>query len=248
MNRAPMIMLLTLASAFVAAVGLAGTEPPPHLLMRPLASTAVLERGKVVFHLACSPCHGSDGRGKGPLSANLLRPPTDLTRGVFTNRSTMCGELPLDFDLYHTVSSGIHNTAMPSFDDIAPEDRLAIVEFIKSIAPKFRDSSWYPIIPVEFDEQIPADAESIARGRAVYLKAKCDVCHGPEGKGDGVSVGRVNAMGKEMVRSDLTNRSDYRFSVDVQDLYRIFSSELDARKLSHSERWDLSNYVWSLRK
>lgn len=249
MNRAASIAAILLGSAFFTILGLAGTEPPsPHLCMRPLASPAVLEHGKVMFHLACSPCHGSDGKGNGPLAANLVRHPTDLTRGVFSNRSTLSGELPIDFDIYHTLSGGIHNTAMPLFQSIAPDDRLAIVEFIKSLAPRFRDTFRFPIISVDFDKQIPPDAESIARGRTAYLKVRCDYCHGPDGQGDGVSVGRVNISGKEMVRSDLTNKSDYRFSTDVRDLYRIFSSELGANKLTNSERWDLSNYVWSLRR
>ncbi|MBS1904916.1 MAG: c-type cytochrome [Bacteroidetes bacterium] len=242
------LVSVAMVLASVRGVGFASvTDPPEHLKMRPLADIKIIDRGRTVFRLSCAPCHGTGGKGDGPMAANMVRVPTDLTKGVFANRSTICGELPLDYDIYHTVTSGIHNTAMPSFSSLSPEDRLAILEFIRSIAPKFRDTFWYPIIPVDFDDQVPMDAESITRGKAVYIQAKCGSCHGPEGKGDSPAVGVPNTLGKVMVKSDLTNRSDYRFSTDVRDLYRIFSSELDARKLSPHERWDLSNYVWSLR-
>lgn len=31
------------------------------------------------FHAYCSPCHGRDGKGGGPVAAALKRPPSDLT-------------------------------------------------------------------------------------------------------------------------------------------------------------------------
>jgi mono/diheme cytochrome c family protein len=35
--------------------------------------------GKMEFQSSCAACHGSDGRGKGPISAELKVPPADLT-------------------------------------------------------------------------------------------------------------------------------------------------------------------------
>jgi mono/diheme cytochrome c family protein len=39
----------------------------------------VLDRGKAEYHSSCAPCHGSDGKGTGPVSAGLKVPPPDLT-------------------------------------------------------------------------------------------------------------------------------------------------------------------------
>ena len=39
----------------------------------------VLDRGKAEYHSSCAPCHGSDGKGTGPVSAGLKVPPSDLT-------------------------------------------------------------------------------------------------------------------------------------------------------------------------
>ena len=39
----------------------------------------VLDPGKAEYHSSCAPCHGSDGKGTGPVSAGLKVPPPDLT-------------------------------------------------------------------------------------------------------------------------------------------------------------------------
>ena len=39
----------------------------------------VLDPGKAEYHSSCAPCHGSDGKGTGPVSTGLKVPPPDLT-------------------------------------------------------------------------------------------------------------------------------------------------------------------------
>jgi len=38
-----------------------------------------VDEGKIEFLSSCAPCHGTDGKGKGPTSAALKTPPPDLT-------------------------------------------------------------------------------------------------------------------------------------------------------------------------
>ena len=40
---------------------------------------AVLDPGKAEYRSSCAPCHGMDGRGNGPVSAELKVPPPALT-------------------------------------------------------------------------------------------------------------------------------------------------------------------------
>lgn len=35
--------------------------------------------GKMMYNNYCAPCHGTDGKGGGPVAAALKQPPTDLT-------------------------------------------------------------------------------------------------------------------------------------------------------------------------
>ena len=38
-----------------------------------------LHMGVIEYEISCLPCHGLDGRGKGPEAGNLHKPPSDLT-------------------------------------------------------------------------------------------------------------------------------------------------------------------------
>ena len=66
-----------------AAFGQQSTQDKPFSLLSPSLY------GVDNFHSYCSPCHGRDGKGNGPVTAALKRPPSDLTllakrnRGVF---------------------------------------------------------------------------------------------------------------------------------------------------------------------
>lgn len=48
-------------------------------------STAVHDNGSALFRAYCSPCHGVDARGTGPVAEHLRRPPPDLTQLAFGN-------------------------------------------------------------------------------------------------------------------------------------------------------------------
>jgi len=79
------LMGLTFAGAIAIATGSAqqSTETKPFSLLSPSLY------GVDNFHDYCSPCHGRDGAGHGPVAAALTTPPTDLTllarknKGVF---------------------------------------------------------------------------------------------------------------------------------------------------------------------
>jgi mono/diheme cytochrome c family protein len=43
------------------------------------AQAETFDIGKSEFQSSCASCHGADGKGKGPVSEQLKRPPSDLT-------------------------------------------------------------------------------------------------------------------------------------------------------------------------
>ena len=59
-----------------------------------LAAVACVDReerhvaGSDLYRQYCSACHGSDGKGQGPLAASLKTPPADLTRIAERNGGT----------------------------------------------------------------------------------------------------------------------------------------------------------------
>jgi len=218
------------------------------------ASQLILDRGRKMFLVSCAPCHGADGSGNGPIAANLRSKPRDLTRGIYMNRSTASGQLPTDYDLYRTITTGLHNTAMPSFRQMAPGDRWAIVQYIKTFSPRFTDSTEYPIDVINVGTEVLPSPQSLARGRALYLQMQCTSCHGIRGQGDGPAAGTLTDDFRNQIwPTDLTNPSDFKFGRSVLDIFRIFSTGLNgtpmpsfAETLSDTDRWHLANYVWSL--
>ena len=75
-------------------------------------------RGAVVYRSDCASCHGSLGRGDGPMAAGLNPRPADLTTAALRSAS------PLDY--YHRITIGVAGTAMPAFETrLSPADRWA---------------------------------------------------------------------------------------------------------------------------
>jgi len=89
----------------------------------------VLERGAELFRVNCSMCHGSGGRGDGPVGDRLVadgyaRPP-DLLAAATQDRS--------DGSMFWIISNGV--VVMPQFNLLLPEDdRWAIVQYLRFLA------------------------------------------------------------------------------------------------------------------
>jgi mono/diheme cytochrome c family protein len=91
---------------------------------QPAATATPLQSGKAVYEQRCAYCHGTSGRGDGPVAASLHPRPLDFTAGRFKLRTTESGSLPTDDDLNRTILEGIPGTSMPgwrgrlSIDDV----------------------------------------------------------------------------------------------------------------------------------
>ncbi len=218
-------------------------------------SKEVIERGKMVYNYVCAPCHGKDGKGDGVVNSTIFIKPRNFTDGVFKFRSTETGSLPTDADLYKSITLGFHNTAMPSFLDLSPEDRYAVMAYIKTFSGRFSDTKEYPLKTVEPTGKIPLSPESIAKGREIYLKMKCWECHGASGKGDGPAAkqGFVDNWGNKILIPDLTNPNEVKRASSVEEIYLVFTTGLDGSPmpsykdvLTNEERWHLTNYIYAL--
>ena len=91
---------------------------------------------------------------------------------------------------------------------------------------------------------IPRSAESIARGRQLFAK-DCAVCHGAEGRGDGVAAAALPRR-----PDDLSKIAAPPIFPDGVVAYRIINGVkmMPAFKstLNENEIWDLLNFIRSL--
>ena len=86
-------------------------------------TSSVMATGQRLYEVYCALCHGSDGKGKGPVSAKFI-PPPDLTLDVFRKRP--------DGFLYQTIKDG--GPIMPGQGDVLfAEERWAIVHHLRRL-------------------------------------------------------------------------------------------------------------------
>jgi len=91
---------------------------------------ALIEKGKKLFETTCSSCHGTEGKGDGPAGVALNPKPRNfhLVEGWKNGRKVT--------EIYNTVQKGILTSGMPGFDYLAPSDRIAIIQLIRSWMPE----------------------------------------------------------------------------------------------------------------
>jgi mono/diheme cytochrome c family protein len=172
----------------LAAIGLVGLaacayyEVPrfqsDQVLGRVAVPAATLNRGAAAFMRSCRPCHGALGDGRGPQAVGMDPPPRDLRLGVIAFASVPAGSLWRDEDVVRIVRAGLAGTGMRAWNDIPDDDLAAIVQFMKTLSPRFRDERPDEPIAISPDPWAGREADGAARGRVVYHGlGRCQSCH-----------------------------------------------------------------------
>ena len=159
-------------------------------------------KGKELYDLRCSVCHGEQGAGDGIAADRLYPRPRDFTLGLFKYK-TSPGTLPArDEDLFNTIKYGLNATGMPGWSKLITDEQ------IQSLIPVLKrfdiSATWSPeeAEDEDFDEdglylkddfikiteieplngQIPYSDDSIAKGKIAFKP--CYECHGTEARGN----------------------------------------------------------------
>lgn len=137
----------------------------------PLAPSAApdLARGAALYATQCSGCHGTTGRGDGPLAANLTPKPVNFTDVARARERSV-------FGLYQVVTQGLDGTSMPSFAALPDADRWALAFTVGQFAFPASQSdagkaSWEG--KPQFRETLP-NLESLVSQRPAVLAASSD--------------------------------------------------------------------------
>jgi mono/diheme cytochrome c family protein len=93
----------------------------------PIATDATsVARGTEFFMINCQMCHGATGEGNGPIAANILNKPANLTLDVTQSKS--------DGSLFLTISNGVLGRMPPMNENLTVRDRWDLVNFIRTLA------------------------------------------------------------------------------------------------------------------
>ena len=188
---------------------------------------SLLQRGRAVYAKYCVGCHGEQGDGNGPAAARLITKPRDFTKGIYKFRSTDSGSLPLDSDLHRTITDGLSRVSMPGFPLMPEQEKVAVIEYIKSFYPNWdKEKDQRKIVPVTAAPTDLAEPERVLRGRIVYLAMQCGKCHGSDGAGTGATqTDYTDAWGNPQKPLDFT-RGRLKGGDNPEDIFRTFHTGL----------------------
>jgi cytochrome c oxidase cbb3-type subunit I/II len=209
-------------------------------------------RGKALYQRYCVFCHGPHGDGQGESAPYLDPKPRDFTKAVFKCRSTPSGSLPLDSDLYSTISRGIHASGMPSWNPLLRQERADLVAYIKTFSSEFQEEK--PGEPVEIPPEPPSTPESIKRGADLFQSMNCWSCHGKDGRGHGPSAASLtDSKGYPIAPFDFTSGPRFKCGDTDRDMFRDLVTGLDgtpmpsfATAMTADQRWDVVHYIRGL--
>jgi len=81
-------------------------------------------KGKELYDLRCSVCHGDEGAGDGVAADRLYPRPRDFTLGMFKYK-TSPGTIPVrDEDLFDTIKFGLTGTGMPGWSKLMTDEQI----------------------------------------------------------------------------------------------------------------------------
>ena len=93
----------------------------------PITSDATsIARGQELFMINCQMCHGPGAQGNGPIAANLINQPANLTLPLTQTKS--------DGALFLTISNGVLGRMPPMNENLTVRDRWDLVNFIRTLA------------------------------------------------------------------------------------------------------------------
>jgi mono/diheme cytochrome c family protein len=118
--------------------------------------------------------------------------------------------------------------------------------------PDFSKNTWE--LPKDADKTpnpVPSSAESIAKGKELYMertKGNCVFCHGETGAGNEANMPRLRRK-----PADLTNKERMTAMTDGEVYWKITKGitgimPAGEKRMTEEERWNVVNYVRTLAK
>ncbi len=141
-------------------------DPPP-------LDPSQIERGFVLYHNQCVPCHGAPGIAPGDAGKGMLPLPTNLAESA---RELTAGEI------FWVLRNGIKMTGMPAWQfRFGDEELWAIVAFVKHL-PSLSPQDYREMARALEGKSYPPSPRAAKggdpnRGKVALLQYACATCH-----------------------------------------------------------------------
>ena len=174
--------------------------------------------GRDSFQQYCAPCHGTSGRGDGPVASALRARPADLTTLARRNGGAFPGDRVRDFVTGTGRTLAAHGTTeMPIWGQMfrAFESDARVRERMVNL--------------VTYIESLQAPSTGVDDTGSRLFRTYCASCHGTTGRGDGPMAMELRRMPPDLTQ--FTRRNGGVFP--SEQVYRI----VDGREvISHGNR------------
>jgi len=201
---------------------------------RPLENDNTISAGRRIFERRCAVCHGERGDGNGSKAEELFTRPRDFTPGVYKFRSTPSGSLPMDEDIYTSISAGVRGTGMLPWFGLSREEKWAVTYYIKTFSERFEEEE--SDFPVATPEITVFPAELVDRGRLVFEQAKCSECHGKEGRGNGSKANELKDDWSYPIKPRDFTSEKFKRGASMEDIFLTVTTGLDGTPMaSHGD-------------
>lgn len=131
--------------------------------------TELVERGRALYRIQCSSCHGLEGEGRKAPDGELRGPSLEGSGGAAAYYYLTTGRMPL------ANSEEIPRRKPPAYTD---EEIDALIAYVASLGDG-------PSVP-----DVDVTAGDVAEGGEIY-RANCAACHSATGAGGALSYGRA---------------------------------------------------------
>jgi len=154
-----------------------------------LAEPPLAYEGRRLYVSYCQLCHGTDGKGAGPLAKAMKISPADLTTTIRVRSDAILTKIITGEGGPTITGRDRHNLisdAMPEWKDIFSKTQIkSLIAYLRFISRSKHKLAGDPKVGLE-----------------LYQKY-CRVCHGDDGDGDGIMI---NLLG--MTPMDFTNSNE----------------------------------------
>lgn len=150
--------------------------------------------GRRLYVSYCQLCHGTQGKGDGPLAKAMGIRPADLTTTVRSRSDTILTKIITGEGRQTITGRDRHNLlseAMPEWKDVFSDSQIKeLIAYLRFLGRAKHDLMGDPEI-----------------GQQLYQKY-CKVCHGVEGDGDGIMTNLMGITPMDHTNPNETNRLD----------------------------------------
>ena len=158
------------------------------------ASPPPAYEGRKLYVSYCQLCHGTDGKGGGPLAKVMKISPADLTTTVRSRSDTILTRIITGEGRQTITGRDRHNLlseSMPEWKDVFTASQVkALIAYLRFLSRAKHD--------------LMGDSEL---GMQTYQKY-CQVCHGVEGDGDGIMTSLMGITPMDHTNPNETNSLD----------------------------------------